>query len=67
LEIESIYGYCDPIDKNNLSDPNSDDSYRLGMLKKMDANINKETGVASLFDKEGNLKEDWIDIAKPRT
>lgn len=68
LAFQEFWDYMlHPIDKNNLSDPNSDDSYRLGMLKKMDANINKETGVASLFDKEGNLREDWIDIAKPRT
>lgn len=68
LAFQEFWDYMlHPIDKNNLSDPNSDDSYRLGMLKKMDANINKETGVASLFNKEGNLKEDWIDIAKPRT
>ena len=68
LAFQEFWDYMlHPIDKNNLSDPNSDDSYRLGMLKKMDANINKETGVTSLFDKEGNLREDWIDIAKPRT
>lgn len=68
LAFQEFWDYMlHPIDKNNLSDSNSDDSYRLGMLKKMDANINKETGVASLFDKEGKLREDWIDIAKPRT